>query len=208
MRERPLLLILLFLLMLAVPFAYASYNLTVIYTKVNDQQWYYYEMDKAYTYMTAQIINELDYNSSTTGAVCKIAFLNASGANAYKKGVMITFGASELNIYYVDGVSLTNDVSKITGPASYNANDTYVYLQGNEFTVEAAGTTLVEDFGIDVPFQYIAVYGVSYTATGGYVQVKVNQGVQGFTAEFNLWFPAIISLAMLGTAIGMIKKFT
>ena len=200
------------LTLLLIASVYASWGCSVIYNKFNSIDWSDYELDKTYTAVTIDVYNYLTYNETTANdqAVAKVAFTNDTSANPL--GINLLFYKDgTLKVFYIDGPT---EVQIGSGTWS-KGNATRVVLANGEVTVYAKygvkdqQATVVNGFSFSEEFAYLRVKGeTAYVAEDGYVQVEVNPGTANVSYAVQAWIPTLVSLAMLGMAIGMIKKYT
>jgi len=199
-------------MLLLIPSAYASWNASIIYTKFNNLTWTDYQLDKTYTAVTIDVYNYLIYNDTTANdqAVAKVAFTNDTSANPL--GINLLFYKDgTLKVFYIDG---STEVQ--IGSGSWTkGNATRVVLANGEVTVyehygvEDQQETIVNGFSFSEEFAYLRVKGESTgVATNGYVQVEVNPGTADVNYTVQAWIPLILTLAMLGMAVGMLKRMS
>jgi hypothetical protein len=193
-------------------YGFASYSTTFIYTKFNSTDTTAESLDQSYTDITVDIYNHLMYNTSNTNEA-RIIVANTTAAD--KQGIMVAMKSASFLGYWKDGITdvqIANDTwtagdiielqvrSGVLSILHYdNATDTWI--------------TVLDDFHVST-ITYAAVCALGSdvgTALGGYVSVTVSEtggSMSGYTDTITQWIPALISLAMLGVAVGFIKKMS
>ena len=185
--------------------AQASYNVSITYPHFNSGNYTYYDMVSRYDSLTTNVTNLLTYNS-TTAEWIKVAFLNSSSGTATGVILQFKYTTNILNVYYVENAVLgVSDV--LIGVGTWDVNNTKVTLAGDKLNVWDADGKLVSNFALAEPVRYIGVQGGTNYVTAGYVGVGVNQGTAGTTAIVTSFIPVIVTFAMLGMVLGMLKKF-
>jgi hypothetical protein len=198
---------------LMVSSAYASYFVkTWVWTPFNSATWTYYQFaddgkgDKSFT---ATIINRLLNGSTLQWA--KVAFMNSSTSTDRQALILMfqmtanTYGGT-LKVYYCDGVLGVADVLIATG--TYDENSTKVILQNGLISVYTkTNGYLVKDFGFDEDVNTIGVCGGSNYVSNGYLQVLFNTGTGAIGSTVMEWMPIVVSFAMLGVLLGIVKKY-
>jgi len=184
--------------------ANAAFNVSITYPKFNSGSWTYYNPG-ALESVTSNVTNRLTYNT-TTAEWIKVAYLNASSGVATGVILMFKYTTSVLQVYYCEDTVLgVADVLIATG--TWDENNTRVVLAGQKLTIYDADGILVQNFAFNQPIHYIGVMGGTNYVTGGYLGVAVNQGVAGTTAIVTQFIPVIVTFAMLGMVLGLLKKF-
>jgi len=191
----------------ALAVVYAAYSTSIIYSKFNSTDWYTEPLDKNYTAVTIDIKCYLTFNTTGTPAA-KVAFMNET---TNVKGIIVLFFKDNTEkIYYNDGIV---EVQIATGTWA-KGNTTRIVLSSKKITIydyygiKDSQTKILDGFSFDEEFANVRAKGATaYTATDGYVQVDVNAGAAGTSGIIMDWIPSILSLMMLGIAIGMISKF-
>jgi len=201
------------LLSLSVSIAYASYVNSIMYTKFNlPDAWQDYALDQRYTYLTADIKNHLTFN--VTGTWAKVYFANDTSGSS--EGVNLLFGDDgvTLKVYYVQEPS-----EVLIGTGTYtltgNVSTTRVVFSGNKVDVysnfgnRALQTKIVDGFSLNQTVADLRVRGTSSnTVEDGYMQVSINTGtVSSMTGTVTAFVPLIVTFAMLGMVLGLLKKF-
>lgn len=192
---------------------YASYFVkSWVYTPFNSATWTYYQFaddDKGDKSFTATIINRLLNGSTLEWA--KVAFMNSS-TSTYRQALILqfhmtpnTYGGT-LDVYYCEGVLGVADVKIATG--TYDENSTKVTLANDRISVytETDGY-LVKDFGFNEDVNTIGVCGGTNYVSNGYLQVLFNAGTGAIGSTVMEWMPLVITFAMLGILLGIVKKF-
>lgn len=195
--------------------AFASYSTTFIYTKFNSTDTTVEELDQTYADIDALIYNKLTYNSSASGEV-KIILANTT--EAAKCGIMITMkkaGANNLLVYWKDG-----DTDVQIGLATWEADDVVeVQVSSDVLTVDLYSnstdewTNIIDNFhASSIDYAAVCVTGSGTgTVTAGYVSVVITSSGGSYSSTTDAvtgWLPTLVSFAMLGVAIGFIKKFS
>lgn len=199
---------------------YASYATAVMYTKFNSTDWTDYELDQNYTAVTIDIRNYLNYN--VTGTWAKVAFTNQTGETGTTAGINLIFSDDDetVKVYYINGATEIELASGTYdhGTSGANASVTRLILSNSKVTVytnygnRTLQTKILDGFAFSEPISYLRVKGSDLnTAQGGYVQVNVNTGVSGVSGSTtNIvmeFIPVIVTFAMLGMVLGLLKKF-
>lgn len=194
---------------------YAPYSTTFIYTKFNSTDTTAEALDDNYTDINALIYNSLTYNSSASG---EVRIILANTTNAAKCGIMITMkkaGANNLLVYWKDG-----DTDVEIASATWEAADIVsVDINSYVLTVDLYSnstdewTNIIDNFHTS-SIDYAAVCALGSgigTVTAGYVSVVITSSGGSYSSTTDAvtgWLPTLVSFAMLGVAIGFIKKFT
>ncbi len=193
--------------------AYAAYATSIIYTKFNSTNWSEYALDQTYDYLAANIKCRL---AITTDNWSKVAFFNQSTTNdgtADPQGIIVIFNnQGDVKVYYADGLA---EVELGAGKYYGNTTDVRIVLSDGKVTVytnygdRATQEKIVDGFSFAESISHIRVKGThASTATDGYVQVDVNMGASGNVgAIVNAWFPVIVTFALLGVVLGLLKKY-
>lgn len=190
---------------LLVASATAAYNVSITYPKFNSGTWTYYDIGAAQDNIISNVTNRLTYNE-TTAEWAKVAFLNSSSGTATGIILQMKYTSNVLNVYYVENAVLgASDVLIATG--TWGENSTKIVLAGDKLDVYDANGLLVNDFAVAPALEYIGATGGTNYVTGGYVGVGVNQGTAGATAIVTGFIPVIVTFAMLGMVLGLLKKF-
>ncbi len=199
--------------------AYAAYATSIIYSKFNSLNWIDYELDQAYTSATIDIRNYLTYDE--TGVWAKVAFTNQSTAEdptSDPQGIILIFSDDDttFRVYYMLGMSEVQiGNGTFTDPSSggNTISTTRIVLSGNKVDVYAHYGTknqvkVVDGFSFNEEFSVMRVKGTDLnTASNGYVQVNINVGTAGVGAIVNVYIPVIVTIAMLGMVVGLLKKY-
>lgn len=210
-RRTALLLTLLLALCASIIPVYASCVRSISYTVFNSLTLTAYKLDKNYTQgFYAKIINNLVYNTTTNkAAIARLHFGQSSGSGAY---VELSFWPNkELHVWYNDGSSSTEiGVSKWeTG----NLTQVYVTKDGVLSVRDYKGNYAVKNYGIGaVTLYYVGGHGevTAKICNSGYLTIEVSDyGAYGGSATDVVmkWLPIIITFAMLGMVLGIVKKF-
>jgi len=207
-RSRVLLTALLLLtLSSAIAVCYASSTYSILYTKFNDETWKNYQLDKQYTSLNVDIKSFITFNETTGDPACKVAITNDTGDTPEGLNFLFKRDSNALQIWKIEGVT---EVMIASG--TYTDEETVrVTLSSGYVTVKTyngtAYTTVLQNFAFSNYIEYVRVKGSgSDIATDGYMQVEVNAGSAGINSSITEILPAIVSLAMLGVAIGIVKK--
>ena len=190
---------------LLVASAEAAFSASITYSKFNSGSWTYYDMGTSYSSFVTNVTNRLTYNT-TTNQWAKVAFLNSSSGTA--TGIVLTFkkASNALEVYSLENTVL-GAADILIGTGTWDENNTKVTLSGSKLNVWDANGLLVSDFVISEPVRYLGVVGGPYYVQGGYLSVGVNAGLAGATATVTEFIPVIVTFAMLGMVLGMLKKF-
>lgn len=196
---------------------YASYATSVMYSDFNTvDAWVDYALDKTYTSLTADVKCHLTFNATGT-PWAKVYFANDTSGSS--EGINILFGNDgiTLKVYYIQE---PNEV--LIGTGTYtrtgNVSTTRVVFSGTKLDIytnygnKALQTKIVDAFSLSTPIADLRVRGnTAYVATDGYMQVNVNTGVSGVSGSTTdvvvQFIPVIVTFAMLGMVLGMLKKF-
>lgn len=167
-------------------------------------------MPEKYTTMTADVTTHVNWNQS--GTHIKVGFMNET---TIPQGIWLFYvnvdGSEVTGILDIWYLVEPNEVKIATG-TWYNGNTTRVILSNGYLTVicnygEDNEATILKDFSFDKPLEYVQTTGAStYSLKGGYVQVNVNAGVGAMGGVITDWLPTIVSFALLGIVIGLVKK--
>lgn len=187
---------------------HASYSTSILYSKFNNTDWYTEELDKAYTGVSIDVKCHLTFNATGTPAA-KVAFMNDTTGTP--KGIILLFFKDGTEKVFVnDGLT---EVQIATGEWAAG-NATRIILTNQKVTiydfygVEDSETKILEGFSFDEDFANVRAMGTTnYTATDGYMQVDVGAGAASTAYVISDFMPTLLSLAMLGMAIGMISKY-
>jgi spermidine/putrescine-binding protein len=193
---------------------YASCVRSIPYTTFNNSTFKPYPLDKNYTKgFYAEIVNNLVYNTTTNkAAIVRLHFGESSGSGAYLE--LSYWGNKELHIWYNDGTSSIE--IGVSYWESGNTTKVYVSEDGVLSVKDYKGNYAVKNYGIGaVTLYYVGGHGetTAKIANSGYVTVEVSDyassgDASGATETVLTWLPLIITFAMLGVVLGMIKKFT
>ncbi|RLC80751.1 MAG: hypothetical protein DRI61_05110 [Chloroflexi bacterium] len=196
--------------------AYALTIRTVPYHYFNDTPWVPLSLEKNFTgAWTAYVYNYLTYNTTTKGVA--ILRLHSENASANADWMELNFWYDgKLDIYHTD----SNGNTGIIGSGTWTAGEAIVISVtadgiidiGNETDKEA----IVKNYGVgDLDLYWVggSTYPeyVNYTVTQGYINVEIS-GYASTTSDVSesvmVWIPIIVTFAMLGMVLGMIKKFS
>ena len=189
----------------------SSYSNSIMWTNFKGTDKRSFLMSESYTSMTADVITHVVWNES--GSAVKVGFFNET---VTPQGIWLYYAregetnAGTLDVWYLVE---PNEVKIATGTWS-DGNTTRVKLSGGKLTVichygETSKATILENFSFDKPLAYVQTTGAStYSLQGGYVQVNVNAGAgAGMDSAIMDWMPTLLSFAMLGMTVGILKKF-
>jgi len=197
------------LVVLTVSFAHCSFGTTPLYDKFNSATPTFEQFDTNYTSISAQLTCHLTFNATTEGALAKIGFYNGSDANSNKGIFIYLYKTKVLDIYYCLGATDvkigTDTVTNVTDPITIEQDsDDKISVSWEHADVT---TTVLEGYICQNTWQYVGYGGVTDSATDGWFEIQVGGGFGDITSSMTNILPAIISLAMLGCALGMIKQF-
>lgn len=189
--------------------AYASCVRSISYTVFNSSTFTYYALDKNYTSgFAATVVNKLTYNTTTNkAAIVRFHLDEDTASGAY---IELSFWATkELHVWHNDG-STSVEIGAGYWESGNNTKLT-VTKDGVISVVDYDGNYVVKNYGIGaVTLYWVGGHGESTAsiATSGYVTVSVGT-VEGsdVTSAVTPWIPVIVTFAMLGVALGFIKKF-
>ncbi len=197
--------------------AYASYATSIMYSHFNTaNSWVDYALDKTYTSLTADLKCHLTFNSTGT-PWAKVYFANDTSGSSEGINILFSNDGSTLDVFYIQ-----EPTEVLIGTGTYtctgNVSTTRVVFSGTKldvytnYGVKASQTKIVDGFSISTPIADLRVKGsTAYVATDGYMQVNVNTGISGITSGTTdivvQFMPAIVTFAMLGLILGMLKKF-
>jgi len=187
---------------LALPFANAGKVFTWDYTKFNTSTPDYRELDEATTSLSFEIINKLTFNTSTTGAKAVVQICNGTSGTIYHLDIVLVCDKT-LEVV----LNMPTYIKIATGTWEYNET-IYVSINSDgDLYVRSGDNVVIDDYNIGTfTMRALAGSGVDYACTSGYLSVDLGHyEVNNVISE---WIPAIVSIAMLGVAIGMIKKYT
>jgi len=171
---------------------------------------YYETLDKPYTTITILITNHLVWNETGSPAV-SLGFTNLSyvGEGTEKYLSIYWTKAKDLKLIVREG---SNEIT-VANTTYVNANFTVkLCLSDNKLSAFVLDNTknyvpLISGFSYNTPLVSIITWGAENSTTDGYVQCDVGAGVMG-SFSVTEWLPAIISLAMLGMVVGLMKKIS
>jgi hypothetical protein len=182
-----------------------------VWTPFNSPAWSYYQFqddDKGDKSFTATITDKLLNGSDMQWA--KVAFMNSS-TTATRQALILqfhmtanTYGGT-LTVLYCDGVLSEADVVLASG--TYDINSTTVTLANGLISVHTqTDGDLVKDFGFDEDVCVVGIEGGSNYVSNGFLQVLFNAGTGAIGNTVMEWMPLVITFAMLGVVLGIIKK--
>jgi hypothetical protein len=187
---------------------YAGFVKSIPYTEFNKlSPITFYQLDKNYTSWEATVINNLVYNSSTSGyALVRFQTSTAAGSpyielSFLKDGTLLVF-------YSYDGSSNVQAASGqwTAGKPIYVSLSSDGYLDVGD---SSGKEKILKDFTYgNLTLQYVGAHGDQYTATGGYMQVELGGLVSDVSTTVYQWIPVIVTFAMLGFVLSLIKKYT
>lgn len=195
---------------LAIP-VYASCVRSISYTVFNSSTFTAYPLDQNYTKgFYAKITNKLVYNTTTNkAAIARLHFGASSASGAY---IELSFWPNkELHIWYNDGSGSTE--IGVSQWESGNLTQVYVTEDGVLSVRDYKGNYAVNNYGIGaVTLYYVGGHGetTAKICDSGYLTIEVTSygGSGGSATETVMaWLPIIITFAMLGMVLGMVKKF-
>lgn len=188
-------------LTLCVSIAYASTVYTWDYTKFNSETPDYRELDKATTSISFEIINKLTFNSTTTGAKAVVQICNGTTGTIYHVDIVfVKDGTLEVVL------NMPSYIKIATGTWEENITTRVSIDSDGDLYVKHGDTVIVDDYNIGTfTMRAFGGSGVAHSCTSGYLSVDL--GAYETNQIVNEWLPAILSIAMLGIAIGMIKKY-
>jgi spermidine/putrescine-binding protein len=203
--------ILTLILAVSIP-VYASCVRSISYTVFNSETFTSYALDQNYTKgFYAKVTNKLVYNTTTNKAgIIRFHFDSNPASGSYLE---LSFWANkELHIWFSDGTS-NIEIGASTWESG-NLTKVYVSKDGVLSIINYQGNYVVKNYGIgSQTLYYIGGHGESTASicTSGYVTIEINDysasGDYGVTQSVIVWLPLIITFAMLGLVLGMIKKF-
>ena len=160
--------------------------------------------NKGDTSFTATVQNHLTYLKEWS----KVMFMNSSDDATRTALILMFTNTSVLKVYYCADTAVgASDVLLATG--TWDINSTIVKLSGQKISVYTkTDGWLLKDFGFDQDVCTIAVCGGTGYVSAGYMQVGFNTGAGAMGGTIQQWLPTIISFAMLGMVIGLLKKMT
>lgn len=188
--------------------AYASCVRSISYTVFNNEPLTSYALDKNYTKgFIATVVNKLTYNTTTNKAAIVRFVGNADPASG--EHLELSFWANgELHIWFNDG---TSNVEIGAGSWVSGNKTTVTITQDGILTVkDKDGKAIVQNYGLgDFTLYFVGGHGetTASIATAGYVTISVDGTSSDVTYSINVWIPIIVTFAMLGMALGLIKKF-
>lgn len=205
----PLIALLLFSLAITVN---ASYSTSILYTHFNSLTKYYESIGENITSTTIYVTNRLIWNSTTSSPQVAIGFSNITySGEATEKYICVQWvkTSTKVQILIKEGTS-----EILLGETTYtNLNQTIrLRFTGSKLDVSILGTdgkysAIITGFSYNIPIRAIATWGTSYSVADGYVQCDIG-GYGSADVNITQWIPTIISIAMLGVVMGLLKKYT
>ena len=182
--------------------AFAITSYTFNYPQFNSANVSYQTLSEPTTSISFQILNKLTFNASATDSVI-LKIVNGTTGTIYG----VAFGFTKAGVLYISSVM----PDWITlGESTWTTNDTInVIIKSNgDLIVKKGTTTILKDYNVgNFTMRALAANGAPYTCINGYLTVKT--GANAMDDEIVVqWLPTIISLAMLGMVIGLLKKLS
>lgn len=215
MRRAAILLAVVLAVFLAVGAVNATFVKSIPYTVFNTPTPItFYATDKNYTTWQVELTNNLVYNTTTpnANAYALVRLQPSTGADSPYIELSFIKGGTLWITYSYDG---TTNIEAATGTwyqgkpviVTLDANgyvDIYVYDTNNK------KTAVLQDFTYgNLTLSYVGAHGARNTATSGFVQVEVSSGPGGDVGPvIYQWIPLVVTFAMLGVVLGLLKKVT
>jgi len=184
-------------------------HISVGYTKFNSTSWYCFDLGKNYSSLTVDCVQYLAWNGTGEHTI-EIKFANYVVPPETLHGILFQVRNTDkrLCVYFVDGTDL---ILLATGSAEAMpfGNTTRIVFHDGQVDVYALyGTAsevqLVSGFGFPYDVQFITVSGQdTKCVTGGYATFDLNVSMGSTIME---WVPTLLSFAMLGMVLGLIKR--
>lgn len=188
----------------------ASFTKSIPYNVFENLGVTFYETDKTYdTGFTAKITNNLVWNNSVNPD--EYALVRLTTNNSDTAFIEVGFyEAGTTRLYYSYDGSTT---IPITDYVPYNSSyPVIVSLDSDGFLdfIINNNEVIVDDFTYgNLTLNYIGAHGGTNETTG-YVQVYITSAIytaKGMQESIYTWMPTIISFAMLGAVLGIVKKY-
>jgi len=193
------------------PVCYAKSVRSITYTVFNSSTLTYYELDQNYTGFKAEIVNKLTYNTTTNKAA--IVRLCGDENAALGPWIELSFWPNgELHIWINDTSSNIE-----VGAGEWKSGNTTTVIVTDDGIVSVKdydGNYILQNYGIGAfTLHYVGGHGetTGSIATAGYTTIEVTGSyatTEGISESVMVWIPIIVTFAMLGMVLGMIKKFS
>lgn len=195
---------------------YAYTTITIPYDKFNTQTPTYYQTDKTYTLFEAEITIDATYNTSNSNAVIVLMLTNSKDND--KDGIVFKIFASLAQVFIMtDGVYANNKIAEIAGDVGWKnkIGNTWVitYADGKLSIGNSTDKdVLVSNYAYsNFELNYVQVSdgsAVPKSLTSGNVYVSIDDSMLQTETLVYAWIPVIVTFAMLGVVLGLLKKVT
>jgi len=182
---------------------FASETFSWTYDKINSATPTKYALSEAINSTNAKIYNNLVYNTTTTVSKAVIGFWNGSGGSDWHIDIVM------VKDHTIEVVLNFPSYLKIANGTWTDGKITYVTIsEDGDLTVKNGDTTILDDFNIGTfTVAYVSGSGAPYSVQSGYISLTISKGSSDTSVIVSQWMPLIITFAMLGVALGFIKKY-
>lgn len=162
-----------------------------------------------------KLVNNLNFSS--TSSIAKIFIANSTGAGFFAINVNLAPEVDDPTRYSMDIFIATQ---ADPGPENWShigmVNDLkpgkayYIRMSNTSELSVTDGLKILLTNPVDVNFPAINIRteGTAGTAESGYVQVNVQSWASTPTETVNAWLPIVLAFAMLGMALGLLRKMS
>lgn len=190
----------------ATSLANAGVTYTWDYTKFNTSTPDYRKLEEKSTSIKFSVYQHLTFNGTTSNAKAIIGFCNASSGTIYHVDIVYvkdnTFEVVINTPAYIKIAEGTWEVNQTTYVDIDSDGNILIWASQDDGDV-----TYVDDYNVGtIEFAYISGSGANDSCTQGYISAEEGYGGQ-YGSIVTDWIPTILSMAMLGIALGMVKKF-